>query len=334
MRQQVSRVKAVTTLLFLSFLAASCGSELLGGKVNQKKSGDGLDPVKTTEVQIGVQEDTKGFSLASPTTNDFIIAITACSSGYTTSVTSTSGSPKSSVPLYTGDGGCIAGLQQFTWATKVYTKSGGGSLTSGASLFQESGGGQLYVQVGTALAATIAPGAQAIFLISEVKAGSDYAISGYSTSAGLTVSAIEAPQLEIPANGIVLASINASTGVGTFTVNVQCQNTLSPDATTCQTPGTENQLFTNLRAKILTDTYGGVLDYTSANAIMSTGTTAITAPMLATAAPITKEGFVLSLAGAGQLYANKNMLLVIQYTDPVSGGKSFRYFNLDIGDPL
>jgi hypothetical protein len=314
----------------LGLLAASCGSELLDDKESKNKSGDDR---KTTDVQIAVQEDSSGFSLAAPTTSDFIIAITACSSGYTTSVTSTTGTPRSSVPLYTGDGGCIAGLQQFTWATKVYTKSGGGSLTSGASLFQESGGGQLYVQVGIALAATIAPGVQATFLISEVKAGSDYAISGYSTSAGLTVSAIEAPELEIPAAGIVLSSINAGTGVATFTVNVQCANILSPDSTTCQTPGAENQLFTNMRAKIVTDTYLGVLDYTAANALMTAGSTAITAPALSTAAPINKEGFVLSLAGAGQLYANKNMLLVIQYTDPASGGKSFRYFNVDIGDP-
>jgi hypothetical protein len=325
---EVSRKKSVLTIFTLGLLAASCGSELLGEKDIKK-----MDPAKTVDVTLGVREDRSGFSLAAPTTSDFIIAITACSSGYTTSVTSTAGSPKTSVPLYTGDGGCIAGLQQFTWATKVYTKAGGGSLTSGASLFQESGGGQLYVQVGTALAATIAPGVQATFLISEVKAGSDYAISGYSSSAGLTVSAIESPQLEIPSNGIVLASINASTGVASFTVNVQCQNILSPDATTCQTPGAENQLFTNMRAKIVTDTYSGVVDYTAANTIMSAGSTAVTAPALSTAAPITKEGFVLSLAGAGQLYANKNMLLVIQYTDPASGGKSFRYFNLDVGDP-
>lgn len=325
-------LKFVAPILGLSLLAA-CGGESLVKSPGSEKSNGGVDRTKTTDVRLGIQEDTGGFSLAAPTTSDFIIAITACSSGYTTSVTSTTGAPKSSVPLYTGDGGCIAGLQEFTWTSKVYTKAGGGTLTSGASLFQEVGGDQLYVQVGTALSATIAPGSQAVFLVSEVKAGSDYAISGYSTSAGLTVSAIEAPDLEIPANGITLSSINASTGVATFSVNVQCANILSPDATSCQTPGGENQLFTSMKAKIVTDTYTGVLDFTSANTIMGSGTTAVTAPDLSTASPITKEGFVLSLTGEGQLYGNKNMLLVIEYTDPVSSGKSYRYFNVDIGDP-
>jgi hypothetical protein len=330
MIHRVSRNRSVLTVFTLGLLAASCGSELLGDKDSKKKSGDDR---KTTDIQIGVRQDSSGFSLAAPTTSDFIIPITACSSGYTTTVTSTTGAPLASVPLYTGDGGCVAGLQQFTWETKVYTKSGGGTLTTGASMFQEVGGDELYVQVGTSLAATIAPGSQAIFLISEVKAGSDFAISGYSTSAGLSVSAIEAPELEIPATGISLASIHATTGVATFSVNVQCANILSPDATTCQTPGAENQLFSAMSAKIVTDTYGGVLDYTDANTIMSSGTTAVTAPALSTSAPITKEGFVLSLVGGGQLYSNKDMLLVIQFTDPVSSAKSFRYFNVDIGDP-
>jgi hypothetical protein len=318
-------------------LAVGCGGLGLGldSDTSPKEDKEKFrpDPAKTTNVGIGVQSESSLFQLAAPTTDDFVIQITACASGYTTTVTSTTGSPESDVPLYTGDGNCVAGLQSFTWSGVNYVKTGGGTLTTGGSLFDDGGTNELYVRLGTQLDATIAPGSEAIFLISEVEGGADYNISGYSTSAGLTVTAIEAPELEIPANGITLSSINATTGVATFAIRVQCINTLSPGATTCQTAGGEDQAFTNMRAKLVTDAYAGVLAYTDASSIMASGTTAITAPDLSTSSPITTEGFSLSLNGAGQLYSNRNMLLVIEYTDPVSSGTSYRYFNVDIGDP-
>jgi hypothetical protein len=147
------------------------------------------------------------------------------------------------------------------------------------------------------------------------------------------VSILEAPEVEIPANGVTLSSIHATTGVATFAVNVQCKNILSPDATTCQTPTGDNQAFTAMKAKLVTDTFGGDLDYSEASGAMASGATSVTAPNLSVAAPITKEGFLVSLSGAGQLYTNKNMILIVEYTDSVSSAKSYRYFNVDIGDP-
>lgn len=320
---------------------SACGDGAVGGilsgdeqsKQEDKKLDPSLTPSRASNVGLGLRSADGGFNLAAPSTDDYIIQITACSSGYSTTVASTTASPKSSVPLYTGDGGCLAGLQQFEWLGTTYTKSGGGTLTSGSALFVDGGSAELFVTVGTQLDATISATSEAIFLISEVSGGTDYAISGYSDSAGLTVSLVEAPEVQIPANGITLASINSGSGVATFAVSVQCINMLSPGATMCQTPGASDQLFTDMKAKLVADSYGGTLSYSDASAAMAAGTTSVTAPNLSVAAPITTEGFTISLAGPGQLYTNKNMILIIEYTDTGSGGKSYRYFNVDIGDP-
>jgi hypothetical protein len=328
------RIHSGTTFLLAVALASACGG--FGGEKKKKGGGSnpqGIDTTQTTEVRLGLRQDSSLLSLAAPASDDFVIQITGCSSTYTTTVTSTTADPEPLVALYTGDGNCVAGLESFDWDGVSYVRAGGGTLTSGGSFFNDGGANELYVQVDTSLPGTIGPGAEAIFAISEVKAGSDYAISGYSTSAGLTVSAIEAPELQIPAGGITLTGIDPVSGIATFDVHAQCANTLSPDATTCQTPGEDNQLFTGMRAKLVTDIYAGVIDYSDAEAIMAAGTTDVTGPDLSVAAPITTEGFVLSLSGAGALFTNKNMLLVIEYTSVAPAGKSYRFFNVDIGDP-
>lgn len=322
---------------FTTVLAAACGA-LGSDPENEPKLQEGSrpkpDPSRTTPVSISLQSASGGFQLTQPTSDEYIINITNCASGYTTTVTSTAAAPITSVPLYTGDGGCDAELEEFAWDGITYTKSGGGTLVSGSALFTDGGTNKLYVTVATALDATIGPSSEALFVISESKAGEDYAISGYSTSAPLTITAVEAPELEIPAGGITLASIDADNGVATFTVNLQCRNILSPSASSCQTDGGQDQLFSNMKVKLAKDTYGGVLDYAAASTVMASGTTSVKDPdHLSTAAPITTEGFVLSLAGPGQLYFNKNMLLVVEYSEPGTSFKSFRYFNVDIGDP-
>ena len=331
-KKKLSPQTSTAWLAGLGLLASACGALEVDSEKGDSDEAT-IDPRRSSEVALGVQADEGALQLAAPTTSDFVIQITGCASGYTTTVTSTAASPKGSVPLYTGDGNCIAGLQSFTWSGVAYTKSGGGTLTTGSSLFV-NGANQLYVTVGTQLTATISGASKATFLISEVKSGSDYTISGYSSSAPLTVSAIEAPEIEIPANGITLTSINATTGVATFTVNVQCKNILSAGPSSCQTPGGEDQLFSNMKAKLITDTFSGVLNFSDANTAMATGSTAVASPAnLKATSPITTEGFMLSLSGAGQLYTNKNMILIVEYTDPTSSAKSYRYFNVDIGDP-
>lgn len=321
-------------LVALSFLASACGAP--EGNIRKDSLGNNpnlIDSRRATEVALGLQAVNGGLQFAAPTTGDFVIQISGCSSGYNPTVTSTTDTPRSSVALYTGDANCIAGLQSFTWSGVAYNKNGGGTLTSGSSLFS-NGTKQLYVTVGTQLSTTISSTSKANFLISEVKIGDDYAVSGYSSSSPLSVSTIEAPEVIIPANGITLAAINATTGVATFNVHAQCINTNSPGPSSCRTPGGEDQLFSNMKAKLITDTFGGVINFSNASASMSTGATAVADPVnLKTTAPITTEGFMLSLSGAGQLYANKNMILIIEYTDPTSSAKSYRYFNVDIGDP-
>jgi hypothetical protein len=308
-------------------LAAACGA-LGSDPENEPKLQEGSrpkpDPSRTTPVSIALQSASGGFQLTQPTSDQYIVHISNCASGYTTTVTSTAAEPITSVPLYTGDGGCDAELEEFAWDGITYTKSGGGTLVSGSALFTDGGTNNLYVTVATALDATIGPSSEALFVISESKAGEDYAISGYSTSAPLTITAVEAPELEIPAGGITLASIDADTGIATFTVNLQCRNILSPS----------DQLFSNMKVKLAKDTYAGKLDYAAASTVMASATTSVIDPdNLSTAAPITTEGFVVSLDGPGQLYFNKNMLLVVEYSEPGTSFKSFRYFNVDIGDP-
>ncbi len=339
MRQTVFKSLSLGFSAVLLAGTVGCGTELenMFQDEQEEEQANQLDPAadpsRSTNVSLNLQSTSSGFALSAATTSDFVIQLTSCSSGYTTTVTSTTASPVTDVALYTGDGGCLAELQQFDWSGVTYTKQGGGNLASGSALFTDGASNELYVSVGTQLDATIVSTSEAVFLISEVLAGSDYTVSGYSESADLTVTLLEAPEVEIPATGVTLNSIHATTGVATFDVHVQCVNTNSPDATTCQTPGGADQAFTNMKAKIITDVTSGTLTYSQADAAMAAGATSILAGDLSTAAPITTEGFTVQLAGEGQLYANRNMLLIIEYTDPGLSAKSYRYFNVDIGDP-
>lgn len=99
----------------------------------------------------------------------------------------------------------------------------------------------------------------------------------------------------------------------------------------CPSAGNDNHKIVNMKAKLITDTYTGTIDYSDAVTIMTAGTTT-----LANADKVGgQERFKVSVTGQGALYSNKNMLLVLSYEDPSSPslGTSYKYFNVDIGDP-
>jgi hypothetical protein len=318
------------------FLTISMLGTVLGcgnfdfSKKNSDKSSD------SKRVLVGFDFSTKSpsdesLSLVSNFSSDFVIAITGCSSGYTTTVTSTTAVPVTAVSLYAFDTDCVAGLVNFVYNTKTYTKQGGGSLTTGTSLFSETGGGLLNVTVGTNLPSPLSSGAQVKFVVEEIKLGADYAVTGYSVSEALEIAGVEAPNLKMQA--AALTAIASGTGFPSFDLSLECNLATQSASSICPTPGGDLQTMTSMKAKLIVDTYSGVITIAEAQTIMASGTTSVAAGnLLGTIGA--NGGFKLNLTqSTGPLFTNKNMLLVVSFTD-AGGAVSYRYFNIDIGSPI
>ncbi len=314
-------------------LLAGCGSKLSKDKDTKNDAS-----TETIDVKVGLQftgsavANLNGFDLADNIT-DYVIDVAGCKSGYTKNVVSSAATPVSTVALYAFDVDCLAALKSFSYGGSSYARADGSGLSAGSAVFQNAGNTkQLTVSVFEQLPSPLVNGAKASFAFQEILLGSDYTISNYSTYESLGISGTLAPAIKIPVGGVALKSISAANGAATFDVKVECESLLA-NTNECPTSN-GNQSMLNMKAKLVTDTYSGVVSLAQAGTIMASGASSVVAGDVQAPVGAYNGGFKLDLAGSGALASNKNMLLVIEWTDPADAAKkSYRYFNVDIGDP-
>ncbi len=311
--------------------AASCGKSDTNQPWGNSKN-------KTTEPQwvqaqltVDSGASSSSLNLASNAAQDFVVVITSCASGHTAIVTSTTTTPVNSVPLYQTDTDCVAELESLKVAGAIYTKDGGGRLTTGAAIFKSAGAQDIYVSVSQNLLSPLTAGAKARFNYVQSAPGADYLANNVSVSAGLEVGGVDAPYLKIPTSGVTLKSITTGTGIPTFEFLMECRAPTATGNTICPSATGTAQLMTGMKVKLVQDTFSNVLSYADAQTIMASGATTVAVGDLSTTPA--NGGFKLSLTGPGRLTSFKNLILVTEYKDTVSGASSYRYFNVDIGSP-
>lgn len=272
------------------------------------------------------------FSLATNDLYDFVVDITACSSGFTYTVTSTTASKVGTVNLYKGDTDCLAGLKSFSWDGVSYTKSGGGNLTTGSAIFQNAGNTkQMQATVYVALdIGGIVASSKAHFVIGEIIKGGDYEVpvASYSEPTDILGTLLEAPNFTIVA--ATLVSVASGTGVPTMTIEFKCGGAVTGN--NCASPTGVDQDMTKMSVSLVWDnpaTYNGSLTYTQADTIVAALKTDIVGGMVG-AVTGGSGANVTGVVGEGALDSKRNMLVVVKYVDPVTSGASYRYFNMDL----
>jgi len=333
---QIGGSVLITT--FAKYFAVACGFvAVLSGCAASKSKEASL--AETVAAPMGVVfqpkaslDDNSVFSLTTNDLYDFVVEITACSSGFTYTVTSTTAAKVGTVNLYKGDTDCLAGLSSFSWDGVAYTKSGGGTLTTGSAIFQNAGNTkQMQATVYIALDIdAIDAASKAHFVIGEIIKGSNYEVpvASYSEPTDILGTLLEAPNLTIV--GATLVSVATGTGVPTFTIAFKCAGAVVGN--TCATPVGVAQDMTQMSVSLVWDnpaTYNGSLTYTQAETIVTAAKTNIIVGMLG-AVTGGSGATVTGVVGEGPLDDKRNMLVVVRYFDTTTSGSSYRYFNMDL----
>lgn len=327
----------LTTTFARCFALACCVVAVLSGCSASKSKEASLAEIVATPLGVLFQPkaslgDSSALSLASNDLYDFVVEITACSSGFTYTVSSTTASKVGTVNLYKGDTACLAGLSSFSWGGVAYTKSGGGTLTTGSAIFQNAGNTkQMQATVYIALDTdAIDAASKAHFVIGEIIKGSDYEVpvASYSEPTDILGTLLEAPNLTIV--GATLVSVTTITGVPTCTIAFKCEGAVVGN--TCASAEGVAQDMTQMSVSLVWDnpaTYNGSLTYTQAETIVTTAKTNIIVGMLG---GVTggSGATVTGVNGEGPLDDKRNMLVVVRYFDTTTSGYSYRYFNMDL----
>jgi hypothetical protein len=314
------------------------------GLLSLTACGTGLFPQKKTsaspdEEQIPIDVDIQftGPSLTAQglidnfEVTDFQMDIVSCKSGFTKSVTSTTAVPVTSVALYSSDVGCAVALKSFTFGGNTYVRPDGTGLSTGSAVFQAQNLSRtLTVSVFQNLPSPLVSGGKAVFTFQEVLLGADFTISNFATSHSMDVNGIAAPPIKFTAGGIYIEDINRTTKVPLFFVKLECMSVITAP-NLCPAPLGSPQAFSNMKVRLVDDTYGGVVTFADAEAIMANGTLVGPAATLPASAGF-NGGFSLSISGPGNFFNLRNLLLLARFQDPANPTSvSYRYFNIDIG---
>lgn len=356
-----SRIVSAGVSLAAVMLVAACGTlevrdlkETFGSKSKGSGNTDqdwatirlGLTPsqVLTTRL-VGEDFDPLHFSpFAFDLVNaaSFKFKVTGCASGYLVNTTSVA-SYSTTMKLYKTDKNCEVGLVEFGYDGKTYSPQSVAELKGVAgstAMFSAGSGDDLKVKVyKQLLAGGIVDGQEAAFTFLKSLKGTDANVVDYTAGSPLAVNGIEAPAFSI--NTINLTDIASADGKGKFNFTLQCaQNLTQPgggsDWACPKTNGeADPQKIVNMQVKLIEDAANkSTYSYDDIDTIMSSGTTAVTNAMKVGAS--STNILIPDLVGPGKLVDYKQMLLIVSYTDPTtpSRGKSYVYFNVDIGNPV
>jgi hypothetical protein len=361
--KQKCRQNAPLGLSLLSALVcAACGTlevrdlkDTFGSKSKGKQSTEqdwavvrvGLTPSQLlTSKLVDWEPSARDFSLFS---FDLVNAasmkfkVSGCASGYSVATTAVA-SYSTTMKLYKTDKNCEVGLVEFGYDNKTYAPQSVSELKGAAgtsATFIASAGDEFKVKVFRQLVAGgIVDGQDAAFTFLRSSKGTDANVVDYTAGSPLAVNGLEAPAFSI--STINLVDIASSDGKGTFSFKLQCaQNLTQPGGSDWACPKvngeTDPQKIINMQVKLVADAANkSTYTYDEIETLMNAGSlTSITNSM--------KDGssatniIIPQLVGPGRLVDYKQMLLILSYTDPStpdSRGKSYVYFNVDIGNPV
>jgi hypothetical protein len=208
-------------------------------------------------------------------------------------------------------------------------------------MFSAGTGDDLKVKVYRQLVAGgITDGDTSAFTFLKSFKGSNSNVVDYTAGSPFSVNGVEAPAFTI--NSINLTDVAAADGKGTFRFTLQCNENLTQpgsgsDWACPRTNGeADPQKIVDMQVKLIEDGANkSTYTYDEIESYMTSGTTALTNAMKVAGSSTNVQ--VSGLVGPGKLVDYKQMLFIVSYTDPTSPtsrGKSFVYFNVDIGDPV
>jgi hypothetical protein len=321
-------VQATGLIAIVFFLGFSCapaeeddgvfGKPNLPDKSASSDSGLIKIPVKLTEKK-------KGFSLADATT--YSISLTDCASGYT----STANQNSSSLKVYKFDRDCLAKLTQFQLNGFTYTPQAADPFTTwqtgDTATFEvaASPSNTLQVKVISTLDDPIS-GTEAVeYRFSTIESGANETIA--DTDVGdphtMTVAGQDAPSFTI--HSVELVGITAG-GAGQFEFVMECTSDITGAGATT---ACLDVLFTDIRYKLIEDTYGSTLTYAQAQALFPADESSVdtaTEVVAVGGGGTTHGGFTtVTLDGPDIMHTHPNMILVIEAAD-----LSYLYFNVDV----
>lgn len=343
MFRNLSKPCAILVTLFVTVGCGEAFDKLMGKKTGAEET----DDYEETEVSFNLSYGGKALKLLPDlslsnnsfnlvSVSNFTVDITTCASGYTKDDV-IAGGTTTTVKMYAKDRGCLAELQSFIYNAKTYVKSGGGNLSTGTAVFENQADAAETLMVGVVaqLPDPLTDAATASFSFREISQGADFAISNYSYTDTVEVQGVAAPNFSI--SDVVINAINAVTGEATFDIKTQCGRVVTQPSGdyACETSATDSQNFIDMKVKLIYDDSGiytaHKMTYAQAETAMSAGTTTLTNGMFD--GSTANDGFLVSIAGAGQLYTHKDMFFIISYTAANGYGTSYRYFRVTIGDP-
>lgn len=311
-------------------LVVGCGNP----KVDDVSPTDGSQTSDQVEEKITIDllvaEKAKSLSLTADATA-FSISLEGCASGYTSTATEVS----TGLQVYKFDQNCLAKLTTFTVGGIVYVPTAATPfstwLAGDTATFEDQSDptNLINVTVVSQLDNPISGTEPVTYAYSQVSQGADENIadSVVGDSHVLSVGGLEAPSFTIA--GVTFNGITA-TGGGQFVFTLECTANITGAAAT--TACLESN-FTDLKYKLVADTYGSTLTYADAQSIFASGPISIdtaTDVVAIGAGGTVNGGFVTKsdasiLTGPDQMHLNPNMILVVEVA-----GTSYTYYNIDV----
>jgi len=278
---------------------------------------------ETVVVGVSVAEKGAAFRLAAATSYD--MSLEGCASGLTiSSITQTN----PNVSAYKYDQNCLIKLNSFTINGFTYVPSAGDPFASWAAgdiaAFEVAGNpsNNYKVVVGSQLNNPITGTEAVAYTFTQIAAGADEQIASsvVGDSHALSVSGDDAVTMDIVA--VTMTGMTAG-GAGTFDFKLECGS-----AVTGSSPNFAcgSHTITNLKYKLVEDTFGGVLTAAQAAALFDGSESSIVAgDLLATGASgAPNGGYTAHVTSPNQMHLHEHMLYVIK------SGASYRYFNVDV----
>lgn len=288
-------------------------------------------PVKMEEKKSSQPSKKQSFALLADATS-FNISLDSCASGLTG--TATQANP--SIKVYKFDQGCLAKLSNFQVNGSTFVPSVADPFSTwivgDTATFQDTldANNKIRVSVSNQLASPISGSDSIGYTFSAIAAGANqtFAENVVSQPKAISVSGLGAPAFKVKELSFVGMTAQ---GAGQFQFKLECDTNLSGAGATlaCQ-----DVLLTGVRYKLVKDTYGGVLDITTAASLFPTGAIPIDVAEIVNVgdAALPKGGFMTPIAtdpevltGPNQLHLNPNMILVVE-----GAGTSYTYFNVDV----
>jgi hypothetical protein len=265
-----------------------------------------------------------GLHLTSATA--YTITLAGCASGYTATVTEANAD---GLEVYEHDRNCLAKLTQFTWNGTVYYPTAGDPFTSwqvgDIARFDETGEpgtAPLYVGVSATLQTPVTSSDQIRYSVLDNDSGATRKLLAgtIGTSGNIPVDPQPAPSFNI--ESIELVGLDAATEAAKLVIILECTASIGI-SNTCASVD-----LATIDYKLVSDTYGGSLNQSQADAIFATAGTSVSLPGDRIAPGdfgTANGGFrTATLTGPANLASNPNTLLVLR-----SSATSYQYFNID-----